>query len=97
PASTMSSPLPRAAEGAFGYKLGTNYCPNDEEVIEIQGLLVEPTLRLRRLDDEISDLQKAIDELAEERDSLGEYVAAHKALISPVRLRSAVGSRMNFV
>jgi hypothetical protein len=69
----------------FSPKLGTNYCPKDEEVIEIKNLLVEPTLRLKRLDDEIADLQKAIDKLAAERESLGTYVAAHKALISPVR------------
>ncbi|KAJ6557851.1 hypothetical protein B0H19DRAFT_906207, partial [Mycena capillaripes] len=73
----MSSP--------FAHRLETNYFPDDEEVLEIQGLLVEPTLRLKRLDDEIADLQKAIDKLAEERNSLGAYVAAHKALISPVR------------
>ncbi|KAJ7665888.1 hypothetical protein DFH06DRAFT_1040588 [Mycena polygramma] len=70
---------------AFATRLGTNYCPKDEEVLEIQGLLVEPTLRLKHLDDEIADLQKAIEKLAEERDSLGAYVEAHKALISPAR------------
>ncbi|KAJ6544218.1 hypothetical protein B0H19DRAFT_894535, partial [Mycena capillaripes] len=73
----MSSP--------FAPQLGTNYCPKDEEVLEIKALLVEPSLRLKRLDDEITDLQKAIDKLAEERNSLGAYVDAHKALISPVR------------
>ncbi|KAJ7937449.1 hypothetical protein B0H13DRAFT_2418564, partial [Mycena leptocephala] len=62
----------------FTPQLGTNYCPTDEEVLEIQDLLVQPTLRLKRLDDEIADLQKA-------RESLGTYVAAHRALISPVR------------
>ncbi|KAJ7140792.1 hypothetical protein C8R44DRAFT_761894 [Mycena epipterygia] len=73
----MSSP--------FASKLGTNYCPTDEEMTEIQSLIVEPGLRLQRLDDEIADLQKAIDKLAEERASLDAYVEAHKALISPVR------------
>ncbi|KAJ7234865.1 hypothetical protein B0H12DRAFT_152642 [Mycena haematopus] len=69
----------------FASRLGTNYCPKDKEVLEIQALLVEPTLRLQRLDDEIAELQKAIDKLAEERDSLCTYVDAHRALISPVR------------
>ncbi|KAJ6594646.1 hypothetical protein B0H19DRAFT_908650, partial [Mycena capillaripes] len=73
----MSSP--------FATQLGTNYCPTDKEVLEIENLIVEPTLRLKCLDDEIANLQKAIDKLAEERESLGAYVEAHRALISPVR------------
>ncbi|KAJ6472797.1 hypothetical protein DFH09DRAFT_1475082 [Mycena vulgaris] len=73
----MSSP--------FTSKLGTNYCPSDEEAIAIQTLLVEPTRRLQCLDDEITDLQKAVEKLRDERDKLGAYVDAHMALISPVR------------
>ncbi|KAJ7134835.1 hypothetical protein C8R44DRAFT_610115, partial [Mycena epipterygia] len=73
----MSSP--------FAARLGTNYCPKDEEIADIKALLVEPTLRLKRLDDEITDMQKAIDKLLVERDSLGAYVEGHKALISPAR------------
>lgn len=52
---------------------------------EIKAFLIEPTLRLKQLDDEISDLQRAIDKLRAERDSLGADVKAHRALISPVR------------
>ncbi|KAJ7258061.1 hypothetical protein B0H12DRAFT_1218305 [Mycena haematopus] len=70
---------------AFGFRLGTNYCPTDEEVLEIQSLLIEPTLRLKSLDDKIVDLRKSIDKLVEERVRLGSYVEAHEALISPVR------------
>ncbi|KAJ7354485.1 hypothetical protein DFH08DRAFT_933964 [Mycena albidolilacea] len=69
----------------FAAQLGTNYCPKDEEVLEIKSHLVEPTQRLRRLDEMIADLQKTIDKLVEERDDLGIYVDAHKALISPAR------------
>ncbi|KAJ6544214.1 hypothetical protein B0H19DRAFT_898859, partial [Mycena capillaripes] len=69
----------------FAPQLGTNYCPKDKEVLEIKALLVKPSHRLKRLDDEIADLQKAIDKLAEERNSLSAYVDAHKALISPAR------------
>ncbi|KAJ7796603.1 hypothetical protein B0H14DRAFT_3887489 [Mycena olivaceomarginata] len=69
----------------FAAQLGTNYCPKDEEVLEIKSHLVEPTQRLRRLDEMIADLQKTIDKLVEERDGLGIYVDAHKALISPAR------------
>ncbi|KAJ7441751.1 hypothetical protein FB451DRAFT_1298533, partial [Mycena latifolia] len=73
----MSSP--------FTSKLGTNYCPQDEEIAQIQTLLVEPTLRLKRLDDEITVLQKVLDKLTEERTGISAYVEAHTALISPVR------------
>ncbi|KAF7334836.1 hypothetical protein MSAN_02370400 [Mycena sanguinolenta] len=69
----------------FVSRLGSNYCPTDEEILEINPLLVEPTLRLKGLDDEITKLQKAIDKLAEERSRVAAYVEAHKALISPVR------------
>ncbi|KAJ7879480.1 hypothetical protein B0H14DRAFT_2500496 [Mycena olivaceomarginata] len=69
----------------FAAQLGTNYCPKDKEVLEIQTLLVKPALRLKNLDNEIAELQKAIEKLMEERDGLGAYVDAHKALISPAR------------
>ncbi|KAF7373727.1 hypothetical protein MSAN_00583700 [Mycena sanguinolenta] len=73
----MSSP--------FASRLDTNYCPTDQEDLEIRSLLVEPTLRLKKLDDEIADLQKSMDKLVEERNGLQSYVQAHSALISPVR------------
>ncbi|KAJ6573533.1 hypothetical protein DFH09DRAFT_1032412 [Mycena vulgaris] len=73
----MSSP--------FTSKLGTNYCPQDREIFEIKMFLVDPIRRLQRLDDEITDLRKALEKLAAERDSLDAYVDAHRALISPVR------------
>ncbi|KAJ7728951.1 hypothetical protein DFH07DRAFT_850664 [Mycena maculata] len=69
----------------FASKLRTNYCPSDEEVAEIKALLVEPCLRLKGLDDKITALQKALDKLTQERDSLEAYVQAHTALISPSR------------
>ncbi|KAJ7816529.1 hypothetical protein B0H14DRAFT_2844683 [Mycena olivaceomarginata] len=62
----MSSP--------FSAQLGTNYCPTDAEVLEIRSLLVEPTRRIKHLDDEIAELQNAIDKLVAERDSLGAYI-----------------------
>ncbi|KAF8155299.1 hypothetical protein K438DRAFT_1862568 [Mycena galopus ATCC 62051] len=54
----------------FASRLRTNYCPTDEEVLEIRSLLIEPTLRLRRFDDEIADLQKTLEKLVKERDGL---------------------------
>jgi hypothetical protein len=47
-------------------------------VVEIKSLLIEPTRRLKTLDE-------AIDKLVEERDDLEAYVDAYKALISPAR------------
>ncbi|KAJ7031042.1 hypothetical protein C8F04DRAFT_1112088 [Mycena alexandri] len=69
----------------FASKLGTNYCPLDDEVPEIRALLVEPLSRLKRIDDQIADLQKAIDELAQERESVRAFVDSHNELISPFR------------
>ncbi|KAJ6507432.1 hypothetical protein C8R47DRAFT_966800 [Mycena vitilis] len=73
----MSSP--------FTPQLGTNYCPSDREVLEISNILVEPRQRLKQLDDKIANLQKAMDELAEEREGVQAFVSAHSALISPLR------------
>ncbi|KAJ7205957.1 hypothetical protein GGX14DRAFT_643722, partial [Mycena pura] len=70
---------------AFATKLGTNYCPNVEEAAELKALLVEPVLRLKRLDDEIAEMQRAIDKLTEERNHVAAYISAHRALLSPVR------------
>ncbi|KAJ7131625.1 hypothetical protein C8R46DRAFT_1015685 [Mycena filopes] len=69
----------------FASKLGTNYCPKDEEVVEIKSLLVEPALRWKRLDDEITELQHAINKLAAERYAVGAFIDGHQALISPAR------------
>ncbi|KAF8196783.1 hypothetical protein K438DRAFT_1825544 [Mycena galopus ATCC 62051] len=69
----------------FVLRLGTNYSPSDDEVVEIKSLLAEPTHRLKELDDKIAEMQKAIDKLAEERDGIEAYVQSHKALISPTR------------
>ncbi|KAJ6493816.1 hypothetical protein DFH09DRAFT_1206937, partial [Mycena vulgaris] len=70
---------------SFTAKLGTNYCPRDDEVAEIKALLVEPDSQLKRLDDEIAHMQKSIDKLSEERDRLRAYVEAHRILTSPIR------------
>ncbi|KAJ7499941.1 hypothetical protein FB451DRAFT_47903 [Mycena latifolia] len=78
----MSSP-PFAS--SFVTKLGTNYTPSDEEIVRIQDLLVEPSSRLQRLEDQIADLHKVVVQLTEERDKLGGFVEAHKALLFPIR------------
>ncbi|KAJ7689617.1 hypothetical protein B0H17DRAFT_937187, partial [Mycena rosella] len=61
------------------------YCPNNEEAAEIKLLLIEPSLRLERINSELADIQIVIDKLTEERTRLGAYVDAHTALISPFR------------
>ncbi|KAF7357955.1 Tetratricopeptide repeat family [Mycena venus] len=73
----MSSP--------FALQLGTNYCPRDDELPQIQALLIEPSQRLKNLDDEIAVIRKALDKLSEERDALSAYVEGHRALMAPIR------------
>ncbi|KAF7330802.1 hypothetical protein MVEN_02419400 [Mycena venus] len=73
----MSSP--------FASRLRTNYCPSDEEIPQIKDLLTEPCIRLKHLDDEITAMRQALDNLIGERDTLIEFVEAHKALMSPIR------------
>ncbi|KAJ6456423.1 hypothetical protein C8R45DRAFT_1082129 [Mycena sanguinolenta] len=82
---SVSALLQTFMASPFVSRLGTNYCPSDDEVFEIKALLVEPTLQLKGLDDEITKLQQAINKLGEERSRVAAYVDAHKALISPVR------------
>ncbi|KAJ7732701.1 hypothetical protein B0H16DRAFT_1248183, partial [Mycena metata] len=58
--------------------LGTNYCPQDDEISQISALIAEPSLRLIILDQELR-------KLTDERERLATYVDSHAALISPVR------------
>ncbi|KAJ7721118.1 hypothetical protein B0H16DRAFT_378208 [Mycena metata] len=69
----------------FTSRLGTNYCPQDEEIAQILALTAGPSLRLEALEDEISNLQHALQKLVEEREKLATYIDAHKALLSPAR------------
>ncbi|KAK7001440.1 hypothetical protein R3P38DRAFT_2559064 [Favolaschia claudopus] len=72
-------------DSPFSRYLGTNYCPTDDEVLEIKSLVAEPTRQLLALDKEISQLQKSVEKLQEERQTLSTYVDEYKALISPIR------------
>ncbi|KAJ7353519.1 hypothetical protein DFH08DRAFT_692879 [Mycena albidolilacea] len=69
----------------FTSHLGTNYCPRDEEIPRIKNLLIKPSVRLTRLNDEIAGLRMALDRLIEEHNALSAYVDSHKALLSPIR------------
>ncbi|KAJ7765761.1 hypothetical protein B0H16DRAFT_1524297 [Mycena metata] len=62
----------------FASRLGTNYCPADDEISQIKAFLFDPSLRLKRIDEESAVLQR-------ERDFLATSIDAHKALITPVR------------
>ncbi|KAJ7785454.1 hypothetical protein B0H14DRAFT_2286260, partial [Mycena olivaceomarginata] len=66
-------------------QLGTNYSPKDEEVLEIKSLLIEPTRRLKTLDDEITELQRPLTNSWGSATSLEPMWTPHKALISPAR------------
>ncbi|KAJ7022737.1 hypothetical protein C8F04DRAFT_1194247 [Mycena alexandri] len=62
----MSKTLKMFMCSPFAPHLGTNYCPKDEEVLKLNAFLVEPSLQLKRLSDEIADLHKTLDKLEEE-------------------------------
>ncbi|KAJ7181025.1 hypothetical protein C8R46DRAFT_1187263 [Mycena filopes] len=81
----MTAPNEIFMASPFASKLGTNYCPLDDEVLQIRALLTAPLSRLKQIDDQIAELQKAIDELVEERERVASFAEPHKDLISPFR------------
>ncbi|KAK7006033.1 hypothetical protein R3P38DRAFT_3041071, partial [Favolaschia claudopus] len=72
-------------QSPFASRLHTNYCASDDEIFELEELLVEPRLRLAKVDGEILALRQKLYELVEQRDSLDAYIQSHKALMSPIR------------
>ncbi|KAF7299779.1 hypothetical protein HMN09_00983900 [Mycena chlorophos] len=62
----------------FSEHLNTSYCPTEDEVGAINTLLVEPRARL-------ASLEETIEKLQEERDALAHSIAAHEALVAPMR------------
>ncbi|KAK6977618.1 hypothetical protein R3P38DRAFT_3123855 [Favolaschia claudopus] len=72
-------------DSPFASRLGTNYCPTDDEVLEIREFIAEPTRQILALDNEIAQLRGTIEKLEKKRKSLNPYVEAHQALISPMR------------
>jgi hypothetical protein len=69
----------------FGDKLNSNYVPNDDEVVEIKQLLIEPCQRLKDISGEIGDIESQLEKLLKEKDNLDDQLKAHKALLSPAR------------
>ncbi|KAK7006028.1 hypothetical protein R3P38DRAFT_1727405 [Favolaschia claudopus] len=72
-------------QSPFVSRLHTNYCASDDEIPELKELLVQPRLRLAKLDGEILALRQKLDGLVDERESLETYIQSHKALMSPIR------------
>ncbi|KAF7319049.1 F-box domain-containing protein [Mycena chlorophos] len=73
----MASPFPE--------RLGTNYCPEDDEVDAIKAYLVGPTTKCQEVDLEIAEVQKTMNALVARRNALREDIDAHSSLISPIR------------
>ncbi|KAK7065015.1 hypothetical protein R3P38DRAFT_2827554 [Favolaschia claudopus] len=74
---------------AFAEKLGTNYVPSDPEIADIRRLVHSESVwaqNMARMDEEIQEMQLALDQLKAKRDALKETFDAHRALISPLRL-----------
>lgn len=69
----------------FASVIGTNYIPSKDEIGELRTFLVEPQIRLSQLESEIARLQDLLESVFLERDSVKEYVDAHRALMSPIR------------
>ncbi|KAJ7812388.1 hypothetical protein B0H14DRAFT_2857086 [Mycena olivaceomarginata] len=69
----------------FARRLGTNYCPPDDEVENLKTLLIESSLRMEFLDKEITKMQSVLDKLTTERDALQAFMQDHRALLSPIR------------
>ncbi|KAJ7439206.1 hypothetical protein FB451DRAFT_1059801, partial [Mycena latifolia] len=69
----------------FATKLNTNYVSSDAEVGEIHNALIEPLQQLAVLDEHITRMQEAMNELIAERAALEAEIKEHKALLSPIR------------
>ncbi|KAG7089013.1 hypothetical protein E1B28_010726 [Marasmius oreades] len=65
-------------DSPFSPFLNTNYAPSAREIGQINDLLIDPVEKLRKLDEEISQLQA-------QRNRLQAFIDNHRALISPFR------------
>lgn len=63
----------------------TNYNPSREDIVHLEAHLVEPQLRLSRLESEIAQLNDLLQTFSMKRDLLKRYIEAHRALMSPIR------------
>ncbi|KAK7048685.1 hypothetical protein R3P38DRAFT_2870892 [Favolaschia claudopus] len=73
------------SESPFVRHFGTNYIPSDAEVLDIRSLLSGPEDAVARLDAEIEEMELALTQLKERRETLMKPITAHRVLISPMR------------
>ncbi|KAJ7646459.1 hypothetical protein FB45DRAFT_997988, partial [Roridomyces roridus] len=83
--SAASTIFSETATSPLAAHLSTNYCPTDEEIVEIKELIAGPSLRVHALDDEIAAVYKRLHSLKAEREDLVAHIESYRALISPVR------------
>ncbi|KAF8150216.1 hypothetical protein B0H34DRAFT_826608 [Crassisporium funariophilum] len=69
----------------FAARCGTNYVATDDEILEIQSLLEEPTAKLARLESRIEVINLLLKKLTQEHETMSLYIQDHRALISPLR------------
>ncbi|KAJ7049963.1 hypothetical protein C8F01DRAFT_1181117 [Mycena amicta] len=69
----------------FAARLGSNYCPTDDEAVEIKALIAESSSQLPLLDAQIATVQKSLDTLYQKRSGIAKFLEAHKDLVSPIR------------
>ncbi|KAF7305703.1 hypothetical protein HMN09_00723500 [Mycena chlorophos] len=69
----------------FADKLGSNYCPTDNEALEIKDLISETKPQLTLLDTQIAALENSLAVLRAERQRVSGFIDAHQALLSPIR------------
>ncbi|KAF7311690.1 F-box domain-containing protein [Mycena indigotica] len=69
----------------FHHILNTNAVPTDAECDSIRSFVEPHDATLLELDANVARLQLLLDDAIDKRDRLGGFVAAHKALLSPLR------------
>ncbi|KAJ7486631.1 hypothetical protein FB451DRAFT_1227677 [Mycena latifolia] len=72
-------------DSPFQNILHTNAVPSDADCQRIRDFLTEPRRELADLSDEISRMQKLMDELIQKRAALDDFINAHLAMVSPAR------------
>ncbi|KAG7097886.1 hypothetical protein E1B28_005199 [Marasmius oreades] len=79
----MTSQLPFPS--SFNHRLGTNYVPTPQEVVQLEEILRGPQETLARLITEISRLESTLQSLYFQRDAMQACIDQHRALLSPFR------------
>ncbi|KAJ3801467.1 hypothetical protein GGU11DRAFT_838067 [Lentinula aff. detonsa] len=72
-------------QSPFASVIGTNYVPSTAELEKVKDLLLQPQIELSKVLSEIDRVQAALDDLLLQKQSIEEYIDAHKSLLSPVR------------